>query len=84
MYSIDHAAHRLSSVVGMFKGEVFPRCAGCSEAVTFHAIREFPGLDVSGGPFLRIPLHELTVLEGDASPAAWDRLAHGHYASTKR
>lgn len=85
MYSIEHAAHRLSSAVGMFKGEVFPRCSRCTESVTFHAIREFHGLDVGGEPFLRIPLYELQVLEGDAaSSAARDRAAHGHYASTKR
>jgi hypothetical protein len=66
IYSVLHAAHRLFAKVAMFKGESFPKCARCSDAVTFRLIREFNGLDAAGTPSFRIPLYELAELDADS------------------
>jgi hypothetical protein len=68
LYAVKHSAHRLFSQVALFKGELFPRCARCSGAVTFRKVREFSGLDAAGAPTYRIPLYELAVVEADAEP----------------
>jgi hypothetical protein len=68
IYSVAHAPHRLFAEVAMFKGEVFPRCASCSDLVTFRLLREFNGLDASGTPSFRIPLYELAEIEPVSSP----------------
>ena len=65
IYSVTHAAHRLLPEAALFRGEVFPKCARCCEAVTFQAIREFPGFDLGENITLRIPLYELPVLENE-------------------
>ena len=59
IYSVTHAAHRLSHEVAMFKGEAFPKCARCADVVTFRVVREFTGLDAAGVPSFRVPLHQL-------------------------
>jgi hypothetical protein len=65
IYSVEHMAHQLFADVAMFQGEVFPKCARCSGAVTFRLVREFPGLDVAGVPTFRVPLTELPELGTD-------------------
>ena len=70
IYSVMHAAHRLFAEVAMFKGECFPKCARCSDAVTFRLVREFNGLDAAGTPSFRIPLYELAELDADSHPVS--------------
>ena len=70
IYSVTHAAHRLFAEVAMFKGEAFPKCAGCSDAVIFNKLREFQGLDAAGTPSFRVPLHELAVIETRPDPVS--------------
>ena len=62
IYSVEHTAHQLFAEVAMFQGEVSPRCAHCSSAVTFRRVRAFPGLDIAGVPTFRVPLTELQEL----------------------
>jgi hypothetical protein len=68
IYSVTHAAHRLFAEVAMFKGEGFPKCARCTDAVTFRMLREFHGLDAAGTPSFRVPLYELAVIEPVTDP----------------
>jgi len=68
IYAVTHAAHRLFAEVAMFKGEAFPKCARCSDAVIFRKVREFQGLDAAGTPTFRVPLYELAVIEPVADP----------------
>jgi hypothetical protein len=37
-YEVTHQAHRASHTVVIRKGELFPRCNGCGEAVRFQLI----------------------------------------------
>lgn len=62
-YRVIHAAHRLPSEVSLVRGEKFPRCAKCSEAVIFQLVR------ANSGKFLYQPMaiYELPVLEEDES-----------------
>jgi hypothetical protein len=66
IYRVNHAAHRLSFEVALFKGENFPRCASCPEAVRFRMVRVFNGLDVMGAPTCRTPLYEMAAIDADA------------------
>lgn len=70
IYSVTHAAHRLFAEVAMFKGEAFPKCARCSDAVIFYKVREFLGLDAAGTPSFRVPLYELAVIEPVVDPVS--------------
>ena len=70
IYSVTHAAHRLFAEVAMFKGEAFPKCARCSDAVIFSIVREFHGLDAAGTPSFRVPLFELAVIETVTDPVS--------------
>ena len=54
----------------MFKGEAFPKCSRCTDAVTFRLVREFNGLDAAGLPSFRVPLYELAVLDADTQPVS--------------
>lgn len=66
IYRVNHAAHRLSFEVALFKGEKFPRCARCSDAVSFWLVRVFNGLDVMGPPTYRTPLYEMAAIDAEA------------------
>jgi hypothetical protein len=70
IYSVTHAAHRLFAEVAMFKGEAFPKCARCADAVSFSKVREFLGLDAAGAPSFRVPLLELAVIEPLPDPVS--------------
>ena len=70
IYSVAHAAHRLFAEVAMFKGEAFPKCARCTDAVIFSIVREFHGLDAAGTPSFRVPLLELAVIEPLPDPVS--------------
>ncbi|HEX4603450.1 MAG TPA: hypothetical protein VH724_05600 [Candidatus Angelobacter sp.] len=66
IYSVQHSVHHLFAEVALFKGEVFPKCARCSDTVIFQMVREFLGLDAGGLPSYRTPLYELAVLDADS------------------
>ena len=65
VYLVTHSQHRLPQEVTLLRGNHFPRCAQCQEAVTFTLLRAVAeGSDLAR----RIVLYELPVLndEGEA------------------
>src|SRR5512142_2865092 len=68
IYLVAHAPHRLAAEVALFKGESFPRCGRCSEAVHFSLVRVFHGLDVIEKLSYRVPLYELEANDGETEP----------------
>ena len=68
IYLVEHAPHRLASEVALFKGETFPRCGRCSEAVYFRMARVFHGLDAIEKLSYRVPLYELEATDGEIEP----------------
>lgn len=68
IYQVTHAAHRLSAEVALFKGESFPKCGRCSDAVLFSMIRIFHGLDAIARLSYRVPLYELEANDEEAAP----------------
>jgi hypothetical protein len=65
IYRVSHSAHRLPHEVTLLKGETFPRCQKCVDAVTFDLVR---AMDVAPRFLWRIMLYELPVLEDNAAP----------------
>ena len=39
IYSVHHLAHRLPHEVTLLRGETFPKCQKCADAVTFKLVR---------------------------------------------
>jgi hypothetical protein len=50
----------------LFKGEIFPKCGRCPEAVYFRILRVFRGLDAIEKLSYRVPLYELEANDGEA------------------
>ena len=69
IYLVAHAPHRLAAEVALFKGETFPKCGRCSEAVYFRVARVFHGLDAIEKLSYRVPLYELEANDGETEPA---------------
>jgi len=69
IYAVAHAQHRLAAKVALFKGEVFPKCGRCTEAVHFRMLRAFHGLDAIERLSYRVPLHELAANDHEAESA---------------
>ena len=69
IYQVTHAPHRLAVEVALFKGEIFPKCGRCSEAVTFRMVRVFHGLDAIEKLSYRVPLYELEATDGETEPS---------------
>ena len=65
IYLVAHAAHRLAVEVALFKGEIFPKCGRCSEAVAFRMLRVFHGLDAIEKLSYRVPLYELEAIDAE-------------------
>ena len=40
IYQVTHSAHRLPHEVTLLRGETFPKCQKCADAVTFKLVRE--------------------------------------------
>jgi len=40
VYLVTHLAHRAPHKLAVKKGDVFPRCNGCADAVRFHLIKQ--------------------------------------------
>ena len=66
IYRVSHSAHRLPHEVTLLKGETFPKCQKCADAVTFELVRE---MDVAPRLSWRVTLYELPVLEDNAAPS---------------
>jgi hypothetical protein len=66
IYLVAHGPHRLTAEVALFKGEIFPRCGRCAEAVHFRMLRAFRGLDAIEKLLYRVPLYELEANDGEA------------------
>lgn len=69
IYVVAHAPHRLTAEVALFKGEIFPKCGRCAEAVNFSMARVFRGLDAIERLSYRTPLYELEANDGEIEPA---------------
>lgn len=69
IYSVHHAAHRLPHEVTLLKGEIFPKCQKCADAVTFEQVRMITYQTAVKDSSLRITLYELPVIDGDDAPA---------------
>src|SRR5579864_1074662 len=70
IYVVEHAPHRLAVEVGLFKGEIFPKCGRCPEAVHFRMVRVFHGLDTIERLSYRVPLYELEAIDHEAESTA--------------
>ena len=70
IYVVAHAPHRLTAEVALFKGEIFPKCRRCPEAVHFSMMRVFHGLDAIEKLSYRVPLYELEANDGEAESTA--------------
>jgi hypothetical protein len=65
IYRVVHAAHRVPHEVTLLKGETFPKCQKCHEAVTFTLLRALNYQTVVQDDSWRITLYELPVIEDD-------------------
>jgi hypothetical protein len=65
IYSIRHSAHRLPHEVTLLKGEIFPKCQKCGDAVTFKLVRMLTYQTTVKNSSWRITLYELPVIDGD-------------------
>jgi hypothetical protein len=62
IYAVTHHLHRLPSKVALFKGESFPRCSKCGDAVGFEVIRAVLALYILADLSIPAALPELPVL----------------------
>jgi hypothetical protein len=67
IYLVRHKEHRLPHEVTLLKGEIFPTCAKCNNAVQFELL--FGVADPALFPF-RVVLNSLPELEAEESKAA--------------
>lgn len=65
IYSVQHSAHRLPHEVTLLKGELFPKCQKCGDAVTFEMVRMLTFQTAAKNSSWRITLYELPVIDGD-------------------
>jgi|SRR5579864_3402434 len=63
IYRVSHSAHRLPHEVTLLKGETFPKCQKCAEAVTFELVRPVKLTRFAW----QVCLYELPVLEDNAA-----------------
>lgn len=69
IYRVVHVAHRLPHEVVIVKGERFPRCAGCADAVLFDLIHAAP--DLYGHVTYKV--YELPVLDDEGATSSNER-----------
>lgn len=65
IYSVSHTEHRLPPEVILVKEQLFPRCAACSNPVTFTLVQAVRG----GFEYEPVFVHALPVIEDDAEAA---------------
>jgi hypothetical protein len=68
IYRVTHSAHRLPHEVTLLKGETFPKCQKCAEAVTFQMIRVVKYTKDIRELSWHVVLYELPVLAEDIPP----------------
>ncbi len=66
IYRVTHAEHRLPQEVTLLKGESFPVCLKCNNAVRFELVRPVP--DIEGVTGFLIKLHALPEVERRLQP----------------
>ena len=66
IYRVKHTAHRLPHEVTLLKGESFPVCLQCEQAVEFELVRGVPDIEEVSG-FL-VKLHALPEVERRRQP----------------
>jgi len=69
IYRVTHSAHRLPHEVTLLKGEKFPKCQKCSDAVAFKLIRVLDETQVTREFSWRVTLYELPALADDLPDA---------------
>jgi hypothetical protein len=69
IYSVRHAAHRLPHEVTLLKGETFPKCQKCADAVTFKLVRMLTYQTAAKDSSWRVTLYELPIVDGDNDAA---------------
>ena len=69
VYSVHHLAHRLPHEVTLLKGEIFPKCQKCADAVTFKLVRMLTYQTAVKDSSWRVTLYELPVIDGDDASA---------------
>jgi hypothetical protein len=67
--NVRHVAHRLPHEVTLLKGEIFPKCQKCADAVTFKLVRVSTYQTAAKNSSWRITLYELPVIDGDDDSA---------------
>lgn len=67
IYHVTHSAHRLPDEVTLLRGETFPKCQKCADAVTFKLVRELSYQAVIRELPWRLALYELPVIDDAAS-----------------
>jgi len=65
IYRVAHSAHRLPHEVTLLKGETFPKCQKCADAVTFKLIRALTYQTAAKDSSWRVTLYELPVIDSD-------------------
>jgi len=65
IYRVIHRQHRLPHEVTLLRGQRFPKCAQCQDAVKFQLLREAALADDALDPRWQIRLYELPVLDDE-------------------
>ena len=73
IYRVSHAQHRLPHEVTLLKGEHFPVCLQCQEAVDFELLRAVPEIHELTGFLVR--LHALPEVERRSQPREPEKAA---------
>lgn len=71
IYSVHHLAHRLPHEVTLLKGEIFPKCQKCGDAVTFKVVRMLTCQTAPRNSSWRITLYELPAIDCDDVAKEW-------------
>lgn len=69
IYRVIHSSHRLPHEVTLLKGETFPKCQKCADAVAFKLLRALQYQTVVREFEWRVTLYELPVIEDEARRA---------------
>jgi hypothetical protein len=67
IYQVTHSPHRLPHEVTLLRGETFPKCQKCANAVMFRLIRELSYHVIIRELPWRVALYELPVIDDAAS-----------------
>ena len=65
IYRVSHSEHRLPHEVTLLKGEMFPKCQKCADAVMFKLVRTLTYQTAAKDSSWRVTLYELPVIDGD-------------------